>query len=36
MLTQPAHLQLKAGQMLDADQRDSLRAEIIRQKLHQN
>jgi protein arginine kinase len=33
-LTQPAHLQLKAGAMLDADQRDSLRAEIIRQKLH--
>jgi protein arginine kinase len=35
-LTQPAHLQLKAGTMLDADQRDSLRAEIIRQKLHHN
>lgn len=36
MLTQPAHLQLKAGQMLDADQRDNLRAEIIRQRIHQN
>lgn len=36
MLTQPAHLQLRAGRMLDADQRDSLRAEIIRQKIHQN
>jgi protein arginine kinase len=35
-LTQPAHLQIKAGTMLDADQRDSLRAEIIRQKLHHN
>jgi len=35
-LTQPAHLQLKAGTMLDADQRDSLRAEIIRQKLHRS
>ncbi|MBL7216032.1 MAG: protein arginine kinase [Phycisphaerae bacterium] len=36
MLTQPAHLQLRAGKMLNADQRDSLRAEIIRTKLNQN
>lgn len=36
MLTQPAHLQLRAGKMLDPDQRDSLRAEIIRNKLNQN
>lgn len=36
LLTQPAHLQLKAGRILDADQRDGLRAEIIRQKIHQN
>jgi protein arginine kinase len=34
MLTQPAHLQMRAGKMLDADQRDSLRAEIIRTTLH--
>ena len=33
MLTQPAHLQLRAGRILDADQRDSLRAEIIRTRL---
>lgn len=33
-LTQPAHLQIKAGTMLDPDQRDSMRAEIIRQTLH--
>lgn len=36
MLTQPAHLQLRAGNILNADQRDSLRAEIIRTKLNQN
>ena len=36
MLTQPAHLQLRAGKMLDPDQRDSLRAEIIRKTLNQN
>jgi protein arginine kinase len=36
MLTQPAHLQLRAGKILDADQRDTLRAEIIRTKLSQN
>lgn len=36
MLTQPAHLQLRAGKILDADQRDTLRAEIIRTKLNQN
>ncbi len=36
MLTQPAHLQLGAGRMLDADQRDSLRAEIIRTRLSAN
>jgi protein arginine kinase len=36
MLTQPAHLQIKAGKILDADQRDTLRAQIIRTKLNQN
>ena len=36
MLTQPAHLQLRAGKILNADQRDTLRAEIIRTKLNQN
>lgn len=36
MLTQPAHLQLRAGKILDADQRDTLRAEIIRSKLSRN
>jgi len=36
MLTQPAHLQLRAGKILDADQRDTLRAEIIRTKLNRN
>ena len=36
MLTQPAHLQLRAGRVLDADQRDSLRAEIIRNRLCAN
>ena len=36
MLTQPAHLQLRAGKMLDPDQRDSLRAEIIRKTLNPN
>jgi protein arginine kinase len=33
MLTQPAHLQLRAGRDLDADQRDTLRAEILRNRL---
>lgn len=33
MLTQPAHLQLRAGRMLSADQRDSLRADTIRNRL---
>ena len=33
MLTQPAHLQRNAGSALTADQRDRLRAEIIRKKL---
>jgi protein arginine kinase len=36
MLTQPAHLQIRAGRILDADQRDSLRAEIIRTRLCEN
>lgn len=36
MLTQPAHLQLRAGKILNADQRDSLRAEIIRTRLNRN
>jgi len=36
MFTQPAHLQLGAGRMLDADQRDSLRAEILRTRLSVN
>lgn len=36
MLTQPAHLQLRAGKMLDVDQRDTLRAEVIRNRLSQN
>ncbi|MCE5186401.1 MAG: protein arginine kinase [Planctomycetaceae bacterium] len=36
LLTQPAHLQLRAGRMLEADQRDSLRAEMIRQRIHEN
>jgi DNA mismatch repair ATPase MutS len=35
-LTQPAHLQIRAGRILDADQRDSLRAEIIRTRLCEN
>jgi len=34
--TQPAHLQIRAGKMLDADQRDALRAQLIRQKLSNN
>jgi protein arginine kinase len=34
--TQPAHLQIRAGKMLDADQRDALRAQVIRQKLANN
>lgn len=36
MLTQPAHLQLRAGKILNADQRDNLRAEIIRTTLNRN
>ncbi len=36
MLTQPAHLQLRAGRMLDAEQRDSLRAQILRSRLCTN
>jgi protein arginine kinase len=36
MLTQPAHLQLRAGKILNADQRDTLRAEIIRTRLSRN
>ena len=36
MLTQPAHLQLRAGKTLDAEQRDSLRAQVIRSKLSTN
>ena len=36
MLTQPAHLQLRAGKILNADQRDTLRAEIIRSRMNQN
>jgi protein arginine kinase len=36
MLTQPAHLQLRAGRMLDAEQRDSLRAQILRSRLCAN
>jgi protein arginine kinase len=34
--TQPAHLQIRAGKMLDPDQRDTLRAQVIRQKLCSN
>jgi protein arginine kinase len=33
MLTQPAHLQLNAGEPLDTTRRDALRAEIIRSRL---
>jgi protein arginine kinase len=36
LVTQPAHLQIRAGKMLDADQRDALRAQVIRQKLANN
>lgn len=36
MLTQPAHLQLRAGKILDTDQRDTLRAEIISTTLNRN
>jgi protein arginine kinase len=36
LVTQPAHLQIRAGKMLDADQRDALRAQVIRQKLSNN
>jgi protein arginine kinase len=34
MLTQPAHLQINKGQLLNAEQRDILRAETIRAKLN--
>jgi protein arginine kinase len=36
LLTQPAHLQIRAGKMLDADQRDTLRAKVIREYLNRN
>jgi len=36
MLTQPAHLQLNHGKNLDPEQRDILRAKIIRSALHQD
>ncbi len=36
LLTQPAHLQIRAGKMLDADQRDTLRAKVIRDYLNRN
>lgn len=36
MLTQPAHLQLNSGKQLDPNQRDAMRAQIIRSKLCQN
>ena len=36
MLTQPAHLQLNHGKDLDPEQRDILRAKIIRSALHQD
>jgi protein arginine kinase len=36
LVTQPAHLQIRAGKILDADQRDALRAQVIRQKLANN
>jgi protein arginine kinase len=36
LVTQPAHLQIRAGKILDADQRDALRAQVIRQKLSNN
>lgn len=36
LFSQPAHLQMTAGRMLDAEQRDALRAEILRSKLSLN
>lgn len=36
MLTQPAHLQVNSGAVLDADRRDIKRAEIIRSRLSLN
>jgi len=36
MLTQPAHLQFNSGNQLDADGRDTMRAQIIRSRLCQN
>lgn len=36
LFSQPAHLQLSAGRILDADQRDALRAEVLRRKLSMN
>jgi protein-arginine kinase len=33
MLTQPAHLQLNKGSELDPNNRDIMRAQIIREKL---
>jgi hypothetical protein len=35
MLTLPAHLQLNYGKSLDVTHRDALRAQIIRDALHQ-
>jgi protein-arginine kinase len=34
LLTQPAHLQLKYGENLNAEQRDVLRAQMLREKLN--
>lgn len=36
LVTQPAHLQIRAGRILDPDQRDTLRAQVIRQRLRGN
>ena len=36
MLTQPAHLQINSGGTLDPNQRDAVRAQIIRSRLSQN
>ena len=36
VLTQPAHLQINKGEELDPDQRDTIRAQIIRETLSQN
>jgi protein-arginine kinase len=36
MLTQPAHLQLNSGKILEPAGRDRLRAEIIRSRLNKN